>query len=67
MIELVKKLYLYDAGPTAIRKGAIEGFSLINQKKSWFTQGPDQGIPIGNLSSQFGANVYLTLPSTAEP
>jgi hypothetical protein len=25
-----------------------------------FDQGKDQGLPIGNLISQFGANVYLT-------
>ncbi|MEO7161992.1 MAG: RNA-directed DNA polymerase [Bdellovibrionia bacterium] len=33
---------------------------LIASGKSWFDQGPDQRIPIGNLSSQFAANVVLT-------
>ena len=32
---------------------------LILPKKSWFNQGRDTGLPIGNLTSQFGANVYL--------
>lgn len=32
---------------------------LIDPKKSWFHQGPGQGVPIGNLTSQFGSNLYL--------
>ncbi|MCB0340904.1 MAG: group II intron reverse transcriptase domain-containing protein [Bdellovibrionales bacterium] len=32
---------------------------VIRPEKSWFNQPPDKGIPIGNLTSQFGANVYL--------
>jgi len=32
---------------------------LVPQQKSLFNQEPDVGMPIGNLSSQFLANVYL--------
>lgn len=32
---------------------------LVPQQKSLFNQEPDIGMPIGNLSSQFLANVYL--------
>ncbi len=60
MIELVRTLYLHDARPTAIRKGDLSKFSLIDSQKSWFTQDKDSGLPIGNLTSQFGANVCLT-------
>lgn len=33
--------------------------AVIPPHKSWFNQGKNVGIPIGNLISQFGANVYL--------
>ncbi len=34
-------------------------FDLIPDHKSLFKVSPDQGLPIGNLTSQFFANVYL--------
>lgn len=34
--------------------------ALIPREKSWFHRGPMEGLPIGNLTSQFAANVYLT-------
>lgn len=34
-------------------------FDLIPDHKSLFKVAPDQGLPIGNLTSQFLANVYL--------
>jgi len=40
-------------------RGAPERLALIPRHKSLFAQGPDHGLPIGNLSSQFFANVYL--------
>ncbi len=33
--------------------------ALIPDSKSWLFRGKDEGLPIGNLTSQFGANVYL--------
>ena len=57
-MRLIQTLYLTDGRLGAIRKGAF--FDLIPKEKSWFSQKKDQGIPIGNLISQFGANVYLT-------
>jgi RNA-directed DNA polymerase len=56
--RLIQTLYLTDGRVDAIQKGAL--FDLIPKEKSWFGQGGDQGIPIGNLISQFGANVYLS-------
>ncbi len=32
---------------------------LEYQNKSWLFKNKNQGIPIGNLTSQFGANLYL--------
>ena len=40
-------------------KGNPSLFSLIPDHKSLFKVPPDQGLPIGNLTSQFFANVYL--------
>ncbi len=36
-----------------------ERHAAIPKEKSWFNRAPDDGLPIGNLTSQFGANVYL--------
>lgn len=58
--ELVQRIYRHDARQGAIRAGNLSHFSLIPSGKSWFDQRPEQGIAIGNLTSQFGANVYLT-------
>ena len=34
--------------------------TVIESSKSWFGQPANRGLPIGNLISQFGANVYPT-------
>jgi hypothetical protein len=57
---LVSIIYRHDARRGAVRVGNPANFRLIPEGKSWFDQGPEQGIPIGNLTSQFGANVYLS-------
>ncbi len=46
------------------RDGAFFGspqylYNLIPPTKSFFDQSRETGLPIGNLTSQFGANVYL--------
>ena len=58
--ELIQAIYGHDARVGVKRGGNPASFKLIPEGKSWFDQGPGQGIPIGNLTSQFGANVYLT-------
>lgn len=56
--QLVESLYLTD-----LRIGAKKIYTSNNVEiapgKSWFDQEPDKGLPIGNLTSQFGANVYM--------
>ncbi len=72
LFELIKKqvknpeiLWLTEAtlfhNPTHnyYRKGQMSLFDLIPDHKSLFKVSPDQGLPIGNLTSQFLANVYL--------
>ncbi len=39
--------------------GWREHLDKIPKNKSWFSYSKNQGIPIGNLTSQFGANLYL--------
>lgn len=58
--ELIQIIYRHDARLGAKVSGDPEGFQLIPPNKSWFGQTSEQGIPIGNLTSQFGANVYLS-------
>ncbi|MBF0367624.1 MAG: hypothetical protein HQK50_18765 [Oligoflexia bacterium] len=57
---LVQAIYSHDARQGVKRIGNPSLFKLIPAGKSWFEQSSIQGIPIGNLTSQFGANAYLT-------
>ena len=57
---LIKITYGNDARSKAILKGNKKLFSLIPEEKSWFSQPKECGLPIGNLTSQFAANVYLS-------
>jgi len=56
---LIRVIYLNDGRVGAKIQNPIIHRQLIPHAKSWFSQGPDCGLPIGNLTSQFGANVYL--------
>lgn len=58
--ELIKAIYGHDARVGAKKSGDPASFHLITKGKSWFDRPLEQGIPIGNLTSQFGANVYLS-------
>ena len=57
--NLVQLIFQHDARIGAKVRIHPSNFKLIMEGKSWFDQDPDRGIAIGNLSSQFGANVYL--------
>ena len=52
---------LLTADPTAQvrRQGSPGGFALIPPHKRLGALGPTVGLPVGNLTSQFFANVYL--------
>lgn len=52
---------IIDTDPTAdyFYKGDPSLKKLVPEQKSLFNQDPGVGLPIGNLSSQFLANVYL--------
>ncbi len=57
--QLVRKVVLHDAAKVAVRRGAAASFALVPPQKRLGALGPDRGLPIGNLTSQFFANVYL--------
>jgi hypothetical protein len=58
--RLIRVIYLHDGRNGAKVSNPTLHRELIPVAKSWFGQPPDRGLPIGNLTSQFGANVYLT-------
>lgn len=56
---LIERQFNYDPRENFLRRGDLSLVAKLPAAKSWLTKGPDQGIPIGNLTSQFGANLYL--------
>lgn len=58
--ELCRRIVLHDASRGARRIGPARMFGLVPPRKHLGALGPDRGIPIGNLTSQFFANVYLS-------
>jgi len=56
---LAETILFHDPRPGAQVQGSPSKFALIPPHKSLFNQSPDFGLPIGNLGSQFFANVYL--------
>ena len=57
--SLALQVLHHDPRPDADVRGARDRLALIPREKSLFGQPAHRGLPIGNLSSQFGANVYL--------
>jgi hypothetical protein len=59
MIWLTRVIIFHDPTKNYIYKGDPELMKLISPHKSLFYSGVDKGLPIGNLTSQFFANIYL--------
>lgn len=57
--DLVKKIFLHDARDEIKIFRKNHEVDLIPENKSWWNKAYRLGIPIGNLTSQFGANLYL--------
>jgi RNA-directed DNA polymerase len=57
--DLARTILLHDPRADVEVRGDRRRLALIPPHKSLFTQDADHGLPIGNLSSQFFANVYL--------
>jgi hypothetical protein len=56
---LAERIILHDPARCARRLGPIQRFARVPLHKRLGARGPEHGLPIGNLTSQFFANVYL--------
>jgi len=59
VLWLSKKLIFHKPTDNYIIKGNPDLFKFIPPRKSLFASGSAKGLPIGNYSSQFFANLYL--------
>lgn len=59
VLWLVKKIIFHDPTLNYVFKGKIEAKNLIKKEKSLLFGDKNTGLPIGNLTSQFFANIYL--------
>ena len=58
-MELAETILFHDPRRDVELRGRPELLALVPPHKSLFNAPPDTGLPIGNLSSQFFANVHL--------
>ena len=58
-LQLARTVLFHDPRTDVCIRGAHELFDLVPPHKSLFNAPADTGLPIGNLSSQFFANVLL--------
>jgi retron-type reverse transcriptase len=59
LLALTQQIIQHDPTTSFVRKGAAILHRQVPQHKSLFGLEPGKGLPIGNLTSQFLANVYL--------
>lgn len=59
VIWLVKKIVLTNPAKGALKTGNLSLFNKIPNHKSLFWVSEGKGLPIGNLTSQLFANIYL--------
>ncbi len=59
LIKLSKQIIFHNPCTNYIKKGDLNLLQNLPKDKSLFTTDPSKGLPIGNLTSQFFANLYL--------
>ena len=59
ILKLLRIIIFHDCTGSYVFKGDRALLEKIPPHKTLFKSGPDRGLPIGNLTSQFFANVYL--------
>jgi hypothetical protein len=59
MLWLVNKIIFHDVTHDVYIKGDMEKFENLPSHKTLFKVAKNKGLPIGNLTSQFFANVYM--------
>ncbi len=57
--KLIRQTALHDPRPGAVYRSPASLFAQVPRHKSLLHAPPGKGLPIGNLTSQFFANVYL--------
>ena len=58
-MNLAEQVLMHDPRPDVVMQNTPELLELVPPHKSLLNQPTHRGLPIGNLSSQFFANVYL--------
>jgi hypothetical protein len=59
LLALTRQVLFHDPRQNCVLKSRREVFDRVPRHKSLWNAPPDVGLPIGNLTSQFFANVYL--------
>ena len=59
LLDLTNQVVFHDPRKNCVLKSRREVFDRVPRYKSLWSAPPHQGLPIGNLTSQFFANVYL--------
>ncbi|HQP37943.1 MAG TPA: RNA-directed DNA polymerase, partial [Polyangiaceae bacterium] len=59
LFGLIRTIVEHDSTRGARRCGRLDWFDRVPLHKRLGSQGPDRGLPIGNLTSQFFAGIYL--------
>ncbi len=59
VLYLAKAIIFHNPTKNYVKKGDLSLFSLVPKRKSLFNSKEGAGLPIGNYSSQFFANLYL--------
>ncbi|MEF3691682.1 MAG: reverse transcriptase/maturase family protein [Candidatus Moraniibacteriota bacterium] len=59
LLWLAEKIIFHNPTSDFLKKGQLKLFNLLPEGKSLFDVPDTRGLPIGNLTSQFFANVYL--------
>jgi len=59
VLRLIKNIIFHDVKKGCIIKGKLSDWSGLPLSKSLFNTGQGKGLPIGNLTSQLFANIYL--------
>lgn len=59
LLSIIQKVIFHRPSENFVFKGTIPPAGLLPPHKTLFHEDKERGIPIGNLTSQFFANVYL--------
>jgi len=59
LLSIVKTIIFHRPSEDFVFKGSVPAKGVLPPHKTLFHEDKDRGIPIGNLTSQFFANIYL--------